>query len=128
MAKMRAMIISKAGGKFEKVELDIPAPGPLEVRIRVEACGMCHSDAIVKGGHFPGLTLPRVPGHEIAGRIDAVGAGVTTWKEGHRVGVGWYGGHCAVCNACRHVSTWSVAPFCSAILAVENATAAVAAL
>ena len=62
---------------------------------------MCHSDAIVKGGHFPGLTLPRVPGHEIAGRIDAVGADVTTWKEGHRVGVGWYGGHCAVCNACR---------------------------
>jgi propanol-preferring alcohol dehydrogenase len=71
------------------------------VRIKVEACGVCHSDAIVKGGRYPGLTLPRVPGHEIAGRIDAVGAGVTAWIAGDRVGVGWHGGHCFVCDACR---------------------------
>jgi propanol-preferring alcohol dehydrogenase len=101
MAKMRAMVVSKAGGKFEKVEREIPTPGPREVRVRVEACGMCHSDAIVKGGRYPGLTLPRVPGHEIAGRIDAVGGEVKDWKEGQRVGVGWYGGHCGECASCR---------------------------
>jgi D-arabinose 1-dehydrogenase-like Zn-dependent alcohol dehydrogenase len=73
---MRAMQISRPGGGFESVERPIPDPGDREVRIRVEACGMCHSDAIVKGGHFPGLSLPRIPGHEVAGRIDAVGSGV----------------------------------------------------
>ena len=101
MAKMRAMVISKAGSKFEKVEREVPAPGPREVRIRVEACGMCHSDVFVRSGQFPGLKLPRIPGHEIAGRIDAVGGEVKDWKEGHRVGVGWYGGNCGVCEACR---------------------------
>ncbi len=101
MAKMRAMVISKAGGKFERIEREIPAPGPREVRVRVEACGMCHSDAIVKGGQYPGLTLPRIPGHEIAGRVDAVGAEVKDWREGHRVGIGWYGGHCGECASCR---------------------------
>lgn len=101
MAKMRAVQVSKANGPFELVERDIPTPGPHEVRVKVEACGVCHSDAFVKGGGFPGLTFPRVPGHEIAGRIDAVGANVRAWKEGDRVGVGWHGGHCFECTYCR---------------------------
>jgi D-arabinose 1-dehydrogenase-like Zn-dependent alcohol dehydrogenase len=101
MAKMKAVQVSKAGGPFELVEREVPAPGAGQVRIKVEACGICHSDAVVKFVAFPGITLPRVPGHEIAGRVDAVGAGVTAWKEGDRVGVGWHGGHCFVCNACR---------------------------
>jgi len=101
MAKMRAVQVSKAGGALELVEREVPAPGAGQVRIRVEACGVCHSDALVKSGAFPGLTLPRVPGHEIAGRIDAVGPTVTVWKPGDRVGVGWHGGHCFVCTTCR---------------------------
>lgn len=101
MAKMRAVQVSKAGGPFEVVERDVPEVGPNQVRIKVEACGICHSDAFVKAGAFPGLQLPRVPGHEIAGRIDAVGAQVTEWKKGDRAGAGWHGGNCFVCNACR---------------------------
>ena len=101
MAKMRAVQVAKAGGALELVEREVPAPGAGQVRIRVEACGVCHSDALVKSGAFPGLTLPRVPGHEIAGRIDAVGPTVTVWKPGDRVGVGWHGGHCFVCTPCR---------------------------
>jgi propanol-preferring alcohol dehydrogenase len=101
MPKMKAVQVAKAGGAFELVERDIPEPPAEQVRIRVEACGMCHSDAFVKSGAFPGLALPRVPGHEIAGRIDAVGANVTAWKAGERVGVGWHGGHCFECGACR---------------------------
>lgn len=101
MAKMKAVQISVAGGRFELVERDVPEAGPLQVRIRVEACGICHSDAFVKSGAFPGLRLPRIPGHEIAGKIDAVGDGVTAWKVGDRVGVGWHGGHCFQCTACR---------------------------
>jgi D-arabinose 1-dehydrogenase-like Zn-dependent alcohol dehydrogenase len=101
MAKMRAAQISKAGGLFETVEREIPTPGPRQVRVKVEACGMCHSDAFVKFGAFPGLQLPRIPGHEIAGTIDAIGPGVTAWREGMRVGVGWHGGHCFECSACR---------------------------
>jgi D-arabinose 1-dehydrogenase-like Zn-dependent alcohol dehydrogenase len=99
--KMKAVQVSRAGGPFEQVERDVPEPGPGQVRIQVEACGICHSDAIVKLGAFPGLTRPRVPGHEIAGRVDAIGEGVVEWKKGDRVGVGWHGGHCFVCNACR---------------------------
>jgi D-arabinose 1-dehydrogenase-like Zn-dependent alcohol dehydrogenase len=102
MAKMRAVQISKAGGAFEPTEREIPEPAQNQVRIKVEACGICHSDAFVKSGAYPGLQLPRVPGHEIAGRIDAVGSKVTPWKVGDRVGVGWHGGHCFVCNPCRH--------------------------
>ncbi|MDP9002587.1 MAG: alcohol dehydrogenase [Myxococcota bacterium] len=101
MPKMRAAQISTAGGRFEIVERDVPEPGPGQVRIKVEACGICHSEAFVKSGAFPGLKLPRVPGHEIAGRVDRVGANVAVWKEGDRVGVGWHGGHCFVCTACR---------------------------
>ena len=101
MTTMRAMQISKAGGSFESVERPVPRPGPRELRIRVEACGMCHSDAFVKTGQFPGLRLPRIPGHEVAGRVDALGAEVTGWKAGQRVGVGWFGGNCGQCAACR---------------------------
>jgi D-arabinose 1-dehydrogenase-like Zn-dependent alcohol dehydrogenase len=101
MSKMKAVQVSRPGGVFELVERDIPEPGAGQVRIKVEACGVCHSDALVKSGAFPGLTLPRVPGHEIAGRVQAVGAGVTAWKVGDRVGVGWHGGHCFQCDACR---------------------------
>lgn len=99
--KMRAMQVSKAGAPFELVEREVPDPGRGEVRIKVEACGICHSDAFVRYGAFPGLTLPRIPGHEIAGRVDAVGAGVVGYAPGDRVGVGWHGGHCHHCDACR---------------------------
>jgi D-arabinose 1-dehydrogenase-like Zn-dependent alcohol dehydrogenase len=100
-AKMKAAQISKAGGDWEIVERNIPEPGPGQVRVKVEACGICHSDAVVKDGIWPGLQYPRVPGHEIAGRVDAVGANVTSWAVGQRVGVGWHGGHCFVCEQCR---------------------------
>src|SRR6202163_2049385 len=101
MPKMKAVQVSKAGGNFELVERNIPEPARNQVRIKVEACGICHSDALVKEGYWPGIQYPRVPGHEIAGRIDAVGADVTNWKPGQRVGVGWHGGHDFTCNACR---------------------------
>lgn len=101
MARMKVAQVSKPGGAFEIVERDIPEPGPGQVRVKVDACGICHSDELVKRGLFPGLQLPRVPGHEISGRIDAVGAAVTQWKPGQRVGVGWHGGHCFVCEWCR---------------------------
>jgi D-arabinose 1-dehydrogenase-like Zn-dependent alcohol dehydrogenase len=98
---MKAAQISKAGGDWQLVERDIPEPGPGQVRVKVEACGICHSDVLVKDGIWPGLQYPRVPGHEIAGRVDAVGANVTSWAVGQRVGVGWHGGHCFVCEQCR---------------------------
>jgi len=98
---MRAVQISKPGGNFEVVERPIPEPGRDQVRIKVEACGICHSDALVKEGQWPGIQYPRVPGHEVSGRIDAIGADVTLWKPGQRVGVGWHGGHCFECEPCR---------------------------
>jgi D-arabinose 1-dehydrogenase-like Zn-dependent alcohol dehydrogenase len=98
---MKAVQISKAGGNFEIVERPIPQPGRGQVRIKVEACGICHSDALVKEGLWPGIQYPRIPGHEIAGRIDAIGPDVTLWKQGQRVGVGWHGGHCFLCDPCR---------------------------
>jgi D-arabinose 1-dehydrogenase-like Zn-dependent alcohol dehydrogenase len=101
MPKMKAVQVPKAGGNFEVVEHEIPQPGPGEVRIHVQACGVCHSDVLVKEGGWPGLTYPRVPGHEIAGVIDEVGAGVTQWKKGQRVGVGWFGGQDGTCLPCR---------------------------
>lgn len=101
MPKMKAVQISKPGGSFELVERNIPDPGRNQVRIKVEACGICHSDALVKEGYWPGIPYPRVPGHEIAGRIDAVGADVTNWTPGQRVGVGWHGGHDFTCEFCR---------------------------
>jgi D-arabinose 1-dehydrogenase-like Zn-dependent alcohol dehydrogenase len=101
MSGMKAVQVSKPGGNFEMVERPIPEPGRAQVRIKVEACGICHSDVLVKEGLWPGLQYPRVPGHEIAGRIDTVGADVTNWKLGQRVGVGWHGGHCFQCDPCR---------------------------
>jgi D-arabinose 1-dehydrogenase-like Zn-dependent alcohol dehydrogenase len=98
---MKAVRISKPRGDFEIVERPIPQPGRGQVRIKVEACGICHSDALVKEGVWPGLQYPRVPGHEIAGRVDAIGPEVTLWKPGQRVGVGWHGGHCFQCDPCR---------------------------
>ena len=99
--KMKAAQISKPGGDWELVERDIPEPGAEQVRVKVEACGICHSDMLVKDGMWPGLQYPRVPGHEIAGRIDALGSNVKAWETGQRVGVGWHGGHCFYCEQCR---------------------------
>jgi len=101
MPKMRAVQILAAGQPFELVEREIPEPGTGQVRIKVQACGICHSDSLVKEGLWPGIAYPRVPGHEVAGTIDAVGAGVVGWKPGQWVGVGWYGGHCGHCESCR---------------------------
>ncbi len=99
--QMRAAQISKPAGDWELVDREIPEPHAGHVRLKVEACGICHSDALVKEGLWPGLQYPRVPGHEVAGRIDAIGDGVTPWTKGQRVGVGWHGGHCFVCEQCR---------------------------
>jgi len=98
---MQAAVVPEAGAGFEVVEREVPDPEPTEVRIDVEACGICHSDAFVVEGTFPGVTYPRIPGHEVVGRVDAVGADVTTWSEGDRVGAGWHGGHCFSCESCR---------------------------
>ena len=101
MPKMKAVQVSKAGADLELVERDIPEPGPGQVRIRVQACGVCHSDVITKEGLCPGISYPRVPGHEVAGIVDAVGPGVKGWTKGDRVGVGWHGGQDGTCPACR---------------------------
>jgi NADPH2:quinone reductase len=98
---MRAVQVPAAGEPFELVERPIPEPGPEEVRIAVEACGICYSDSYVREGTRPGVEYPRVPGHEIAGRVDAVGERVDAWEPGDRVGVGWHGGHCFTCDPCR---------------------------
>ncbi len=101
MPQMTAVQISRPGAPFEVVTREMPAPGPDQVLIKVQACGICHSDMFVKEGHWPGLQYPRVTGHEVAGVIDEVGAGVTAWKKGQRVGVGWHGAHCGQCAPCR---------------------------
>jgi len=92
-ATMKSAQISKPRGDFEIVERPVPTPGAGQIRIAVKACGICHSDVLVKEGLLPGIQYPRVPGHEVAGVVDEVGAGVTTWTKGQRVGVGWHGGH-----------------------------------
>ena len=104
MPKMRAVQVSKAGGPFEMLEREIPQPGPRQVRVKVQACGLCHSDSLTKEGHWPGIIYPRVPGHEIAGVIDAVGPDVPQWKVGQRVGIGWLGSYCGYCESCRRGS------------------------
>jgi D-arabinose 1-dehydrogenase-like Zn-dependent alcohol dehydrogenase len=101
MKTMKVVQVPKAGADFEFVEREIPEPGSGQVRIRVQACGVCHSDVITKDGLFPGISYPRVPGHEVAGVIDEVGAGVNNWQKGDRVGVGWHGGQDGTCPACR---------------------------
>ena len=101
IAPMKVAQISKPGGNFEIVEREIPTPRAGQVRIKVQACGVCHSDVFVKEGLWPGIQYPRVPGHEVAGIIDEVGAGVTGWRKGQRVGVGWHGGQDNTCIECR---------------------------
>jgi D-arabinose 1-dehydrogenase-like Zn-dependent alcohol dehydrogenase len=101
VAPMKVAQISKPGGDFEIVEREIPETGPGQVRIKVQACGVCHSDVLTKEGAWPGIQYPRVPGHEVAGVIDEVGAGVSAWKKGQRVGVGWHGGQDNTCRECR---------------------------
>ena len=101
VATMKAAQISKPGAGFEIVEREIPIPGAGQVRIKVEACGVCHSDVLVTEGKWPGIQYPRVPGHEVAGIIDEVGPGVSSWKTGQRAGVGWHGGHDGTCPSCR---------------------------
>jgi D-arabinose 1-dehydrogenase-like Zn-dependent alcohol dehydrogenase len=101
MPKMKAVQVPKAGADFEVVDREIPEPSPGHVRIRVQACGICHSDVVTKEGLFPGISYPRVPGHEVAGVIDELGAGVKEWRKGERVGVGWHGGQDGTCAECR---------------------------
>src|SRR5262245_32621830 len=99
--KMRVVQIPRAGGPLELVERDVPEPKRGWVRVKVEACGVCHSDSLVKEGHWPGIEYPRVPGHEVIGLVDAVGEGAKPWKTGQRVGIGWHGGNCGYCDSCR---------------------------
>jgi D-arabinose 1-dehydrogenase-like Zn-dependent alcohol dehydrogenase len=101
LATMMAAQVSNPGADFEVVEREVPEPGARQVRIKVQACGICHSDVLTKEGLWPGIQYPRVPGHEVAGLIDKVGAGVSGWKRGQRAGVGWHGGHDGTCRACR---------------------------
>ncbi|HTS56048.1 MAG TPA: alcohol dehydrogenase [Terriglobales bacterium] len=101
VAPMKVAQVSKPGGDFEIVERGVPEPGPRQIRIKVQACGVCHSDVLTKEGLWPGIQYPRVPGHEVAGVVEDVGAGVSEWKKGQRVGVGWHGGHDGTCRECR---------------------------
>jgi D-arabinose 1-dehydrogenase-like Zn-dependent alcohol dehydrogenase len=102
MTKMRAMTIPEPNAKFKLEERDIPAPADHEVLIRVQACGVCHSDSVTVGGLFPNLQYPRVPGHEVIGIVESIGRDVKGWQVGSRVGVGWFPGNCGYCNHCRH--------------------------
>ena len=97
----RFVQVERAGAPLELVTRDVPEPGAGEVRVRVEACGVCHSDSATVDGLFPFIRYPRVPGHEVVGKVDAVGVGVPQWKQGQRAGIGWYGGHCRRCEPCR---------------------------
>lgn len=101
MARMKVVHVEKPNSPLQVVEREIPTPGPRQVRIKVQACGVCHSDAVTVVGAFPGIQYPRVPGHEVVGLLDAVGQDVPDWKVGARVGVGWHGGHCGHCSRCR---------------------------
>ena len=98
---MHVAQVTAAQGPIEVVERPVLDPGPGKVRVKVEACGLCHSDVITKESLFPGIVYPRIPGHEVAGVVDALGEGVANWKVGQRVGIGWIGGHCTVCQPCR---------------------------
>jgi D-arabinose 1-dehydrogenase-like Zn-dependent alcohol dehydrogenase len=117
MSTMRVVQVNRPQGPLELVERNIPEPGAGSVRVRVQACGICHSDSLTKEGLWPGIQYPRVPGHEVAGVIDAVGSGVAGWTPGQRVGVGWYGGHCGYCDSCRRGDfvTCQIAPQVSGV-------------
>jgi D-arabinose 1-dehydrogenase-like Zn-dependent alcohol dehydrogenase len=101
MMRMKVVQVAEPNAGLELVERDVPDPKPRQVRIKVQACGICHSDMFTVAGAYPGIQYPRVPGHEVVGIIDAVGADVPDWKQGMRVGVGWHGGHCGHCSSCR---------------------------
>src|SRR5580658_2592122 len=118
MPKMRAVQVPSAKAPFEIVEREIPEPGPGTVRIKVQACGICHSDTITKEGLFPGMEYPRVPGHEVVGVIDALASGVPRWKAGQRVAVGWHGGNCGYCDNCRRGDFFA----CQSFTAVTGVT------
>ena len=107
MSKMRAMVVPEPGGRFRMEERDLPEPGRHEVRLRVHACGVCHSDSMLVEGLMPGLSYPRIPGHEVIGVIDALGPDVEGWAVGARVGVGWFGGSCGYCGHCRRGDTFA---------------------
>jgi D-arabinose 1-dehydrogenase-like Zn-dependent alcohol dehydrogenase len=107
MAMMRAIQIKAPGADFELVQKEIPEPKSNEVLVKVEACGICHGDVLVRDGHYPGITYPRTPGHEVVGIIQKLGSEVAGWKVGQRVGVGWHGGHCFQCAACRRGDYWA---------------------
>jgi alcohol dehydrogenase len=118
MPKMRAMIVSGPGAKFRSEERDLPSPGRHEVRLRVKACGVCHSDALTVQGLMPGLVYPRIPGHEVIGVIDALGSDVEGWNVGARVGVGWFGGSCGFCSRCRRGDAFA----CETITSITGVT------
>jgi len=101
MSRMRVAQVTRPDGPFEIVERPVVEPAAGEVRVKVQACGVCHSDAYTKQAMFPGIVLPRVPGHEVIGTVDALGEGVQGWTMGDRVGVGWHGGQCGQCDHCR---------------------------
>jgi D-arabinose 1-dehydrogenase-like Zn-dependent alcohol dehydrogenase len=107
MSKMRALIIPQPGGRLQLEQRELPEPGRHEVRLRVHACGVCHSDAITAEGHMPGLQYPRVPGHEVIGTVDAIGSDVGPWRVGMRVGVGWFSGACGYCRQCRDANAFA---------------------
>jgi D-arabinose 1-dehydrogenase-like Zn-dependent alcohol dehydrogenase len=107
MAKMRAIVVKASGAELELVQKEIPEPKPNEDLVKVQACGICHGDVLVREGHYPGITYPRTPGHEVVGIITKLGTAVAGWKMGQRVGVGWHGGHCFQCAACRRGDYWA---------------------
>lgn len=118
MPKMIAMVVTHGGAKLQRVERDVPEPGPKELLIRVHACGVCHSDSFTVEGKVPGIAFPRVPGHEVVGSVEALGSHVEGWKVGDRAGVGWFGGSCGYCNRCRRHEAFA----CENIQAVTGLT------
>src|SRR5271156_4729742 len=118
MTKMIAMAVPRAGGKFDRVEREVPSPGPHEILLKIHACGVCHSDSLTVEGLMPGIEYPRVPGHEVIGAIDAIGEGVQGWSVGARAGVGWFGGSCGYCGHCRRDSAFA----CENVQAVTGVT------
>ncbi len=118
MPKMIAMTVPHAGAKLQRVERDIPAPGPRQILLRVHACGVCHSDSLTVEGQWPGIAYPRVPGHEVIGAVEAIGSDVQGWQIGARAGVGWFGGSCGYCANCRRGDAFA----CSNINAATGVT------
>jgi D-arabinose 1-dehydrogenase-like Zn-dependent alcohol dehydrogenase len=118
MAKMVAMVVPEAGAKLQRVEREVPQPGSKELLIRVQACGVCHSDTVTVEGLMPGIVYPRVPGHEVIGTVEAVGANVEGWKPGDRAGIGWFGGSCGYCDHCRRHEAFA----CENVHAVTGVT------